>query len=468
MSPPLTPARRRPALALIVTLLAAGPASPAFAQDVLVSGAADDGLTLSSAVSRALQDGFVARIARLTSGQAEDSYKEIRGSYLPHLWITSGAGYSNRRDETLIAFDQDLKLQEFGIASLAANEGWFNMFVEQLVVDVRQWRLIEREKLAAEVAQISERQEHEKVALDVTRKFAEVVRLQRQSEHAKAQLEEARWLADQAGTQFEAGNALETEREIAAVHLEQSEIEARVRLAEAHDALAALWLAVAGPERSGAPVRVSETSLPDATPNLSPAAAEEAVAGSPELKVLDLKRRMEQASLSAAGAQRLPTLGFKAGYSHYGTNRFDLYKDEVRVGIDLRIPLFDGFEAKNAISGASKGVEIARLRYQSLFEIKRNRVRELDRKLVTAGERLSLARRRAESSHERMRLTDLRLKAGQASLEEALSARERAARDSQEATNLFFTRFDLWTSMQHEMGRLASSVRGPGAAGSAP
>ncbi len=449
-------------------LLTAGSAGTASGQDVLASSGADDGLTLAGAVSRALQDGFVARIARLTSGQAEDAYKEMRGTYLPHLWITSGAGYSNQFETSLIAFDKDLKPSEFGISSLSNNDGWFNMFVDQLLVDVRQWRLIEREKLAAEVGQISEKQEHEKVALDVTRKFAEVVRLQRQSEHAGAQLEQARWLDDQARTQFEAGNALASEREIAAVYLVESEIEARVRQAEAQDALAALWLAVAGPEQSGAPVRVSETSLPDPTPDLSPAAAEEAIAGSPELRVLELKRRMEQASLGAAGAERLPTLGMRAGYTHFGTNRFDLYKDEWRIAIDFRIPLFDGFEAKNAIAGATKGVEIARLRYQSLFEIKRNRVRELDRKLSTAGERLKLARRRAQSSHERMRLSDLRLKAGQASLEEALSARERAARDAQEATNLFFTRFDLWTSMQHEMGRLVSSVRGPGAAGSAP
>ena len=245
------PALRRSVFVLLALLL--GLTRPAYADDpdVLDTAGAGDGLTLASAVTRALQDGFVARIARLTSGQAEDAYKEMRGTYLPQLSVTSGAFYSNRQDETLIAFDQNLNIREFGISSLAANEGWLNVFVDQLVVDVKQWRLIEREKLGAEVAQIDEQQEHERVALDVTKKFAEVVRLQRQAEHAEAALEEARWLDEQAGTQFEAGNALETEREIAAVHLEQSEIDARVRQAEARDALAALWLAVAGPEPGG-------------------------------------------------------------------------------------------------------------------------------------------------------------------------------------------------------------------------
>ena len=66
------PALRRSALVLLALL--PGLASPSSADDpdVLDTAGAGDGLTLASAVTRALQDGFVARIARLSTGQAED------------------------------------------------------------------------------------------------------------------------------------------------------------------------------------------------------------------------------------------------------------------------------------------------------------------------------------------------------------------------------------------------------------
>lgn len=415
-------------------------------------------LTLAEALSRALEDGYGAKIARLTTGQAEDSLREHRGVYLPQAYVSSGAGFSNRRKETLVALDGNFRVREYGIAALASDEGWFNFFVEQLLVDIRQWKLIEREKLAAEVARASESQERERLARDVSGKFAEVLRLQRLEELARVQAEEGRWLDTQAQQLLEVGRALESDRELVSLHLEEALLEAQARAAEAGDARAALWLAIAGEEPAGASLRVSVNGLPEPEPGLHPEGAEGDVAGSPELQVLELRRRMEEASVSAASARRLPTLGLRAGYTNYGRDRFDLFQDEWRVGIDFRMPLFDGFQARSAVTGALKGVEIARLRYQSMLEAKRTRVRELATQLETAAGRLRLAERRAESSRERQRLTDLKLRSQRATVEEALSARERKAADTREAANSFFNRFELWTALQYEMGRLSSAI----------
>jgi len=425
-----------------------------------VGYADDEGLTLAGAVARALQDGYTARIAALTAGQAGDSYREKRGAYLPHLYATSGAGTSNRRDEKLIAFNENGKIKEYGIASLAANEGWLNFFVEQLVFDMRQWRLIEREKISAELARIQEGEERERVAHDVTAKFSDVVRLERQADLALIALEDARELDSQARKLFEAGRSIESEREAVALRLAESEMQARNRRAESREALEALWLAIAGGDRAGIPASVAASSLPKPELLLSLDGAEEAVSRSPTLRALDLRRRVEEATAKAASARRLPTLGFKAGYSHYGANRYDLFQDEVRVGVDFTMPIFDGFEARSAAAKATKGVQIARLRYQSRLELKQARVRELARRLESASERSILTQRRSESSRERQRLTDLRLQSQRATLEEALAARERTARDAEEAANAYFQRFDLWASLQYEMGQLAPTVMG--------
>jgi outer membrane protein TolC len=425
-----------------------------------VGHADQEGLTLAGAVGRALQDGYAARIAALTAQQAGDAYRETRGAYLPHLYATSGAGTSNRRKEKLIALNESFQVKEYGIAALASDEGWLNVFVEQLVFDMRQWRLMERDKISAELARIQEGEERERVARDVTAKFSEVVRLERQADLALIALEDARSLDSQARKLFEAGRSIEAEREAVALRLAESEMQARSRRAEAREALESLWLAIAGGDRAGIPSSVAAGSLPKPELGLSLAGAEEAVSGSPTLRALDLRRRVEEASAKAASARRLPTLGFKAGYSHYGADRFDLFQDQVRVGIDFKMPIFDGFEARSAAAKAAKGVQIARLRYQSRLELKQARVRELARRLESASERSVLSQRRAESSQERQRLTDLRLQSQRATLEEALAARERTARDAEEAANAYFKRFELWASLQHEMGRLAPAVLG--------
>lgn len=453
---------RRPPAAVSLLVLAALLAAPGAAR------AQDGELTLADALSRALEHAYPAKIARLTTGQAEDSLREVRGTYLPQAYVSSGAGFSNRRKETIVALDRHLRVREYGLAALASDEGWFNFFVEQLLVDIQQWKLIEREKLAAELARVSESQERERLARDVSSRFAEVVRLQRLEELALRQLEEARGLDAHAQQLFDAGRALESDRDLVSLHLEESLLEAHARAAEAGEARTALWLAIAGEEQAGASLRVSADGLPEPQPGVLPEGAEEAVAGSPEVRVLDLRRRMEEASVSAASARRLPTLGLKAGYTNYGRDRFDLYQDEWRVGIDFRMPLFDGFQARSAVVGAMKGVEIARLRYQSMLETKRSRVRELATRLETAAGRLRLAERRAESSRERQHLTDLRLRSQRATLEEALSARERTAADTREAANSFFNRFELWTALQYEMGRLSSAILGSAASAGTP
>jgi len=420
-------------------------------------------LSLADAVSRALEEGYAARIARLETGSARDVQREVRGTYLPQLSVTSAAGWSNRRDEKLVALDKSGQFKTYDIASLGSNEGSFNVYIEQLLFDLEQWKLIEREEIAAEAAHVAELQERESVAYDVTRKFTQVLRFQRLEDLARQQVTDARWLDAQARKLYEVGQLLESELGLVALHLDESEIVAQLRAAEAGDARAALWQAIAGGEEAEVPVSVAAGSLPELGTNLEE--EEEAVSNSPELRVLELRRRMEEASVSAANARRLPTVGVQASYVYFGTDdRADLYKDEVRIGLAIEVPIFDGFQAKHGIAAARKRAEIARLRHRSLLERKRLRVRELRRQLETAGLRQKLAERREAAAREEQRLADLRLQAGRERLREVLAAREQTARDAGEASNARFARIDLWTELQRERGRLTDAILGQSAA----
>jgi len=437
---------------VIIALLGAAPAA----------GAEAERLSLAVAVSRALEEGYAARIARLTTGGARDVHREVRGTYLPQLSVTSAAGWSNRRDEKLIALDKSGQFKTYDIASIGSNEGSFNVYIEQLLFDLEQWKLIEREKIAAEAAHLAELQERESVAYDVTLKFTQVVRLQRLEDLARLGVADARWLDEQARKLYEVGQLLQSERGLVALHLDESEIVARMRAAEADDARASLWFAIAGGQEAEMPISVAAGSLPEF--EAIPEEEEEVVSNSPELRVLELRRRMEEASVSAANARRLPTVGVRASYAYFGTDdRADLYQDEVRIGLAIEIPIFDGFQAKHGIAAARKRAEIARLRHRSLLERKRLRVRELRRQLEIASLRQALAERREASAREEQRLVDLRLQAGRERLKEVLAAREKTARDAGEAARARFARIDLWTELQRERGRLTDAILGAGA-----
>ena len=428
-----------------------------------VRGARADGLSLADAVKRALVDGRKSRIARLEAERGAEAVGELKGAYLPQVSVSSDAGYSNRSNEKLRAVDAQGREKVYGLATLGSDRGWFNVYVDQLLFDLRRWRTLEREQLAAEAARVQESRDRDQVAYDVTHQFAGLVRLQRDTERAQRALDDARRLDREAASLFASGRVLEVERERAGLDLEQAELEARERASETDEARAALWSAMGGAPGGEGTLVVAAESLP--TPSEpGGAAAPGEVTESPELRVLELREKMEQKTVSAAQARRFPTLGLRAGYSNYGPHRFDEYGDEAQVGIDLELPLFDGFQTDHAVAEATKNAEIARLQYRSLLEQKQRRVEELRRQLQTADGKLSLAERRVRTAREEQRIADLSLRAQRGRLADALAARERAAQEADLAGDAWLRRIDLWAQLQLERGRLTRTILGDAAA----
>jgi outer membrane protein len=444
--------RARPVVCLVV---AAGLAAS--------TGRADEGpLTLSNAVSRALSGGAAARIARLETHQATDSAREKRGAYLPQLGISSDAGWSNRYEDTFVAAcaepsDPNCSVT-LGLATLGTDRGWLNVFVSQILFDLKQWKLIEREELMAEAAAVQETSERDDVAFEVLRRYVKLLGLQRKQALADELLADAQWLREQGDLFFEAGRILEVEHTLAGLYLEEAEIDAQAKVYEISAAEADLWLAVGEGEPPAGRLRLVPESLPGIDAATSEESAEAGLETAPELRILELQRRMDEVAVEAARAGRLPTLTFVSGYTNYGPKRFDNFTDELWVGINLEIPLFDGFQSRHAIRGAERGAEIARLRYQSTVERKRARVRELLKRLEMSQQRLGIAERRAKAAKEQQRLADVNLRAERGDLREALIAREQQIRFTREAIDSYFDQLALWASLQRELGRLSQEI----------
>jgi outer membrane protein len=444
--------QRALAAALVLTLASVAGADR-------VRAAAGPVLTLREAVEQALREGTDAKLAQLEAGQANAALGRAKSVFWPSAGVTSNAGWSNRQDDTIDAINGQGKLKRYPLSSLGSNEPWVSVYIDQVLFDLRQWRGVERTRLESEVAAVQTMQRRETISYAVLQEYVGLLRAQRLAALAAQRVADAEWLDRQTATLLEAGRVLAADREQVALALEEARIEAAARGEEVEEHRAALWRVM-----SNEPMPPALEVQPDSVPKpLAPAepAIEQSLSGLPELRILDLRRRMEEASLDAARAEFYPTLSMRGGYFHYGTRRFDAFESELAVGVDLHIPVFDGFRSTNAVEGASEALEAARLRYDSERAGKRARLQELARQLATTAKQPELAERRARLAEERRRLADAALQAQRGSLAESIGARDEAVRARQAAADAYFDRVMLWANYQREAGTLACALVGP-------
>jgi outer membrane protein TolC len=454
MPPILSPQerRRRAAAALAGALLLAVAARAA---------AADAPLTLAAAVARALREAPDARIARLEAEQADDAAAAARSLYWPHVSLTSQAGWSNRQDETIDVFDPNGNEKRYPLSTLGSSEPWLGLYIDQVLFDLRQWRDVQRNELEAEAAAVGEAQQREGISAAVLDQYLEVVRLEAFRERDQQRLRDAQWLDRQARALLAAGRALPNEQEQVALEVEQAQLDADEGAAQLAHARAVLAQLI-GAEDQAASLRVDASSLPAV--QVPTEDAEQVLASSPELRILALRQRMEELTLDAARAGRYPTLAVRGGYFHYGTKRFNAFEQELAIGVDLKVPVFDGFQTTNNVERATKASAAARLRYQAVHEQKRARADDLERRVRAAVQQEQLAARRAKISAERLRLADASLQGQRGSLAEALAARTEAVRAARAVVEAQIESVRAWAALQRERGHLAVALAGPEAA----
>jgi outer membrane protein TolC len=427
-------------------------------------------LTLAEAVSRALARGPDAVIARLEAERAEEATLQTRSQYYPTLTLTSRAGYSNRQDEKLEAVDGNGVERKYGLATLASDRGWLNVFIRQLLLDLRTWRDIERSQIEEEAAAAAEKEQREAVTFAVIDRYLTVLQLEKLVALDQEKVEGAAWLDEQAGVLLDAGRSLPTEREHASIHLEEVRLELDLRREELRRARKMLWLMLGISEAEGEDLQLAAESVPEpsASSELMAADATEVLSSAPSLRILDLQQQADEKAVAAARANRYPVLALNAGYLNYGAKRFDNFDDEFVVGIDLEVNLFDGFRTRHQIEGASKDAEIARVRYNSMLEEKRVRVRDLLERFQKTEKQPELARRRATMARNRMRLANLNLKAQRGTLEEALAVQFGYGRDAANAIEAQFERVLTWATLLREVGKLTDGITGVAGAHASP
>lgn len=429
--------------------------------------AAEAPLTLAAAVAQALQEAPDARIARLEAEQADAAAAAARSLYWPHASVNSQAGWSNRQDDTIDVYNptKNNELKRYPLSTLGSAEPWLGLYLDQVLFDLKQWRGVQRSELEAEAAAVAEAQQREGISAAVLDQYLEIVRLDAIGERDQQRLRDAEWLDRQARLLLGAGRALPNEQEEVALEVEQARLDADEDAAQRAHARAVLAQLI-GAGDAAAALRVDPGSLPAVRP--APEETPGAVDDAPELRILALRQRMEEVTLDAARAARYPTLAVRGGYFHYGTKRFNAFEQELAIGVDLKIPVFDGFEATASIDRATKAAEAARLRYAAVEQQKRARAGELERRVGVAVQQEALAARRAKIGAERLRLADASLQGQRGSLVAALAARADAVRDARGLVEARLESVRAWAALQRERGHLAVALVGGDAAVAPP
>jgi len=412
-------------------------------------------LTLAAAVELGLRQGSTTRIAQHESARAAGAAAAARSVYLPQAQVTSRAGYSSRINERLRAVDSDGIAREYGLATLGGGEGWFNAYVHQVLFDLSHWADVRRAAQEAEVAQLAEVQAREETSRRVLDAYVGVLRLAALVEQQERWIEHALRLDERAAILLQTGRSLQAEREEVALYLREVQIGLRRLEAQLRTAKHGLELLIGGAPHEGgwSPV---ESSLPQIDDDAS--AMLERVEESPEIRLLALRHRIEELRLQSLRAGHYPTVGVGAAYSHYGAKRYDNFADEMRVGIDFRLQVFDGFKTRLTIGAAEQAVAAARLQQRAAIDRKRLRLQELADELETALLHLPLAAERLRLGEERIRLADIALDSQRGSISLALAARREVERSIESALRARHEPILVWGSIQAEVGNLGASL----------
>ncbi len=322
--------------------------------------------------------------------------------------------------ERLEAVDADGDVHKYGLGSLGSRDGWFNVMVHQVVFDLARWKQAERAEREAEVAALDEAQRRESASYDVLEAYVNVLRYQELLDNQRRRIVEVEALDQRAASLLEAGRSLAGERDEVALYLQEVKLEFLAREDQAQAARRALSLLL-GDNESLARLRLGTDAF--ARLDALPADPDGAIAKSPELRLLAMRKQIEELGLESVRAERYPVVALGGGYSHYGIYRYDNFPDEVRVGIDFELPLFEGFRRMHTTESAEKAVAAASVRYDALRDSKRARIDALTAGLDAAVRGAELLGERERLGNERIRLATLALDTQRGSVGVALAAR---------------------------------------------
>ena len=300
----------------------------------------------------------------------------------------------------------------FGIPSIVGPFNYFDLRARltQTVADMTAWNNYRSAKETLHADQFSAQDSKDMVVLAVGGAYLQVIAARARVESAKAQLTTADALYQQTAQQRRVGL-------LAQIDVNKSEVQMltqKQRLASLQNDFAKQKINLA--RLTGLPPN-GRYELSDDVPFAeAPVVGEEdAVAQAfmqrPDIKAADAQIRAAERALSAARAERLPSLSVNADYGVIGENPAQSHGTFSAAGT-LRIPIWQGGRTEGDIEQAQAALAQRRAEIEDLRSRVESEVRNAFLDLQAATSQVEVARQNLDVTRETLTLTRQRFEAG--------------------------------------------------------
>jgi outer membrane protein len=359
-------------------------------------------LTLPDAVSLALREGTMARLARSQAERAEISRREALSGLLP------------QSDARLLRSNESVNLATFGfeLPGFPPVIGPFDVYDAQVTAAVQLFNLAalryyQASRAAVDASHWRLLQAQNDVTVSVARLYVMVQRADAQAASRQADVQLFEQLLRVSKDEFEAGTGTRLDVAQSNVQLARAR-EALLRAQNDRESARLALLNAIGADQSQDVVLVPLTA--PAAPLLLDAALATARAGRPELKELEAAQKQAELTLDSAKARRLPRVELTF-LGDYAGNSTDEMHSSRRITGGVVMPLFRGDIPAN-IARARLELEDVRTRAASLGRDVEQQVRTSIMTLQNAEARVEVAGETAKVAEEALTIARERREGG--------------------------------------------------------
>jgi outer membrane protein TolC len=423
-----------------------------------VSGAPFSGkLSLQEALQRGLRYNLGAVGLSLAERQAQGQNRTVRSALLPNI--------NGSLSETV----QQVDLAASGVRFRSPIPGFnfptvvgpFNFFdlrarLSQSVVDLTAWNNYHSSSEIVRANQLSLADARDLVVLAVAGSYLQVIAAAARVDSARAQLDTATALFDQTAQQRKVGL-------VAQVDVDRSEVQMltqKQRLVSLQNDLAKQKINLA--RITGLPP-TDQYEISDVAPFSASAgmtiedALRQAIAQRSDLKAAAAQIRAAERTVSAARAERLPSLAINGDYGVIGTNPAQSH-GTFSVSGTLRLPIWQGGRVEGDITQANAAAAQRRAEADDLQRQIEADVRNAFLDLQAASSQVEVAQRNVQVTKETLELTRQKFQAGVTDNVEVVQAQSSLASADLDYINSVFAHNLAKLSLARATGTLASTL----------
>jgi len=368
-------------------------------------------LSLQDAVKRALEFNLGSVGLSLALQQVKGQQRVVRSALMPNV---NGAVSENVQEVNLRA--QGLRITSpfpgIGLPSIVGPYNYFDLRA-RLTQSVADMTAINNYRSAKELVRASEfsaQDSKDLVVLAVGGAYLQVIAAKARVESAKAQLDTANALLNQTQQQKSVGL-------VAQIDVNRNEVQVltqRQRLSTLQNDLAKQKINLA--RITGLPPNdnfdiADDVPFAAAPPLAQDDAVKQALMQRADIKAADAQVKAAEKIVSAARAERLPSLALNGDYGVIGTNPAQSHST-FSVSGTLRIPIWQGGKTEGDIEEANAELGQRRAELEDVRGQVESQVRNAFLDLEAATSQVDVARRNLDVTRETLDLTRQRFEAG--------------------------------------------------------